>query len=136
MLQQYQNNGFKTLVSNDYDYIIEQLIEYFRDMKIKCSYCSRKFISSLSIKNHIKNFHKELKYSIIYMDNQRVKNYKTKEERKDEIRRSKARYMLSKIWYCEVCDREYCLAGKTQHLKTVKHNKNFLNRIGSFRTRR
>ena len=36
--------------------------------------------------------------------------------------------MLSKIWYCEVCDHEYCLAGKTQHLKTVKHNKNFLNR--------
>ena len=25
MLQQYQNNGFKTLVSNDYDHIIEQL---------------------------------------------------------------------------------------------------------------
>ena len=25
MLRQYQNNGFKTLVSNDYDYIIEQL---------------------------------------------------------------------------------------------------------------
>ena len=56
------------------------------------------------------------------------KNYKTKEERKDAIRRSKTRYMLSKISYCEVCDREYCLAGKTQHLKTTKHNKNFLNR--------
>ena len=26
MLQQYENNGFKTLVSNDYDHIIEQLI--------------------------------------------------------------------------------------------------------------
>ena len=36
--------------------------------------------------------------------------------------------MLSKICYCEVCDREYCLAGKTQHFKTIKHNKNFLNR--------
>ena len=54
--------------------------------------------------------------------------YKTEEERKDAIRRSKTRYMLSKIWYCEVCDREYCLAGKTQRLKTVKHNKNFSNR--------
>ena len=48
MLQQYQNNGFKTLVSNDYDYIVEQLIEYFRDVRIKCSYCSRRFISSYS----------------------------------------------------------------------------------------
>ena len=32
MLRQYQNNGFKTLVSNDCDFIIEQLIEYFRDV--------------------------------------------------------------------------------------------------------
>ena len=60
MLRQYENNGFKTLVSNDYDYIIEQLIEYFRDVRINCSYCPRKFISPLSIKNHIKSFHKEL----------------------------------------------------------------------------
>ena len=58
MLQQYENNGFKTLVSNDYDYIIEQLIGYFRDVRIKCSYCPRKFISSWSIKDHIKSFHK------------------------------------------------------------------------------
>ena len=70
------------------------------------------------------------------MDNQKVKKekarpyfYKTEEERKDAIRRSNTRYMLSKIWYCEVCDREYYLAGKTQHLKTIKHNKNFLNPI-------
>ena len=35
MLQQYENNGFKTLVSNDYDHIIKQIIEYFRDVRIK-----------------------------------------------------------------------------------------------------
>ena len=34
ILLQYQNNGFKTLVSNDYDHIIEQIIEYFRDVRI------------------------------------------------------------------------------------------------------
>ena len=34
MLRQYENNGFKTLVSNDYDHIIEQLIEYFRGVHI------------------------------------------------------------------------------------------------------
>ena len=58
ILLQYQNNGFKTLVSNDYDHIIEQIIEYFRDVRIKCSYCPRRFISSQSLKNHIKGFHK------------------------------------------------------------------------------
>ena len=56
--QQYQNNGFKILVSNDYDQIIEQIIEYFRDVRIKCSYCPRRFISPQSLRNHIKFFHK------------------------------------------------------------------------------
>ena len=41
ILLQYQNNIFKTLVSNDYDQIIEQIIEYFRDVRILCSYCPR-----------------------------------------------------------------------------------------------
>ena len=58
ILLQYQNNGFKTLVSNDYDHIIEQVIEYFRDVRIKCSCCPRRFISSQSLRNHIKGFHK------------------------------------------------------------------------------
>ena len=62
ILLQYQNNGFKTLVSNDYDHIIEQVIEqvieYFREVRIKCSYCPRRFISSQSLRNHIKDFHK------------------------------------------------------------------------------
>ena len=58
ILRQYQNNGFKTLVSNDYDQIIEQIIEYFRDVSILCSHCPRRFISFQSLKNHIKGFHK------------------------------------------------------------------------------
>ena len=58
ILLQYQNNGFKTLVSNDYDHIIEQIIEYFRDVRIKCSYCPRRFVSPQSLSNHIKIFHK------------------------------------------------------------------------------
>ena len=59
MLRQYENNGFKTLVSNDYDHIIEQLIEYFRDVRMLCSHCPRRFISSQSLKGHIKSFHKK-----------------------------------------------------------------------------
>ena len=58
MLRQYRNNGFKTLVSNDYDQIIEQIIEYFRDVRILCSHCPRRFISFQSLRNHIKGFHK------------------------------------------------------------------------------
>ena len=58
ILLQYQNNGFKTLVSNDHDHIIEQVIEYFRDVRIKCSFCPSRFISSQSLRNHINGFHK------------------------------------------------------------------------------
>ena len=58
ILLQYQNNGFKTLESNDYDHIMKQVIEYFRDVRIKCSFCPRRFISSQSLRNHIKGFHK------------------------------------------------------------------------------
>ena len=58
ILLQYQNNGFKTLVSDDYDHIIEQVIEYFRDVRMKCSFCPRRFISSQSLTNHINSFHK------------------------------------------------------------------------------
>ena len=58
MLRQYQNNGFKALVNNDYDQIIEQIIEYFRDIRILCSHCPRRFISFQSLNNHIKGFHK------------------------------------------------------------------------------
>ena len=57
MLRQYQNNGLKTLVSNDYDQIIEQIIEYFRDVRILCTHCPRRFISFQSLRNHIKGFH-------------------------------------------------------------------------------
>ena len=58
ILLQYKNNGFTTIVNKDYDHIIEQVIEYFRDVRIKCSYCPRRFISSQSLRNHIKGFHK------------------------------------------------------------------------------
>ena len=58
ILLRYQNNGFKTLVSNDYDQIIEQIIEYFRDVRLLCSHCPRRFISPQSLRNHIKFFHK------------------------------------------------------------------------------
>ena len=58
MLRQYQNNGFKILVSNDYDQIIEQIIEYFRDVRILCSHCPRRFIGFQSLSNHIKSLYK------------------------------------------------------------------------------
>ena len=58
ILFHYQLNGFKTLVNNDYDRIVEELLVYFRDVRVKCSFCPRRFISSQSLRNHIEGFHK------------------------------------------------------------------------------
>ena len=58
ILQEYRNNGFKVLVSNDYDEILEEIIHYFDGVRIKCNHCSRKFKSSKTLKNHFKHIHK------------------------------------------------------------------------------
>ena len=41
ILSNYQLNGFKTLVSNDYDHIIEQIIEYSRDLMSSMAWVKR-----------------------------------------------------------------------------------------------
>jgi len=57
LLNLYKNNGFKTLLSNDYDDCVIQLIDYFRDVRIKCDFCNRKFKSNTTLSNHKKYFH-------------------------------------------------------------------------------
>ena len=58
MINVYENNNFKTLISNDYDIILIQLIDYFKDVRIKCTYCNHKFKSFRTLKNHQKYFHR------------------------------------------------------------------------------
>ena len=60
MLQEYENNNYKTLVSNDYDEIIKEIILYFQGVRIKCKHCSRKFKSSETLSNHSNYIHKHL----------------------------------------------------------------------------
>ena len=58
MLKLYENNGFKTLLSNDYDECVKTIIEYFQEIRIKCEYCSKRFKSQNSLECHLKWFHK------------------------------------------------------------------------------
>ena len=60
MLQEYENNNYKILVSNDYDEIIKEIILYFQGVRIKCKHCSRKFKSTETLSNHLKFIHKNL----------------------------------------------------------------------------
>ena len=44
----------------------------------------------------------------------------------EERRQRKTDYMLHKPWYCDICKngKNYSLAGKHNHLRTLKHFKN------------
>ena len=54
----YENNNFKTLISNSYDEIITSIIEYMRETRVKCNHCNCKFKSVKTLKNHQKGFHR------------------------------------------------------------------------------
>ena len=53
----YKLNNGHVLIRNNYNEIILTIHEYFKDVRILSSYCPR-FISSQSLRNHIKFFHK------------------------------------------------------------------------------
>jgi prophage antirepressor-like protein len=46
MIKKYKRNGFKTLVSNNYDECIIQIHEYMKNTRIQCDHCSGKFKSN------------------------------------------------------------------------------------------
>lgn len=58
IIKQFSINGFKILISNDYDEIIESLINYFSNVRYPCNCCNRKFKSTDSMKIHKKYFHR------------------------------------------------------------------------------
>ena len=58
MMRKYQQNKFKTLVSDNYDEIIVALIRYMDDVRICCHYCCKKFKTEESLRQHISKFHK------------------------------------------------------------------------------
>ena len=57
-LNRLTDNNYKIIVSNDYNEIILQLIEYKHYLKYKCKYCIRYFYSSESRNKHYKHFHR------------------------------------------------------------------------------
>jgi len=58
LLEKYEENGFKCIVSPDYDLIIRELISYCDGIRLKCKYCPKKFISKKTLKSHYKWFHR------------------------------------------------------------------------------
>ena len=62
LLGRYEDNGFKCVVSNDYDLIIKELNTYCEDIRVLCVYCCRKFKSRRTLRNHELYFHKICSY--------------------------------------------------------------------------
>ena len=57
-LEKLNDNNFKVIINNDYDEIIVELIEYFRNIRLQCKLCSRCFKTSQTLTNHLTLFHK------------------------------------------------------------------------------
>ena len=60
--QTYLNNlklqNFKTMVSDNYDDILINLINYFRDIRIICGFCNKKFKNKETLATHQRYFHR------------------------------------------------------------------------------
>ena len=51
-------NNYKVLISNDYDEIIVQVMDYAKDFRLQCTWCSRCFKTKDTLRNHLVGFHK------------------------------------------------------------------------------
>ena len=58
-MKKYKNNGYKWIISNDYDEIIINVIKYLCGVRVCCNYCSNKFLSNKTYKTHLTSFHKK-----------------------------------------------------------------------------
>ena len=53
-------NNFKTILSNDYDSIITQIMDYMKDVRVICEYCKKGFRTLDTLTNHKRHFHRIL----------------------------------------------------------------------------
>lgn len=58
MQKKYEMNNFKTLISNNYNEILFQIITYMNNTRLKCLHCKRRFKNDNTLNNHYKYFHK------------------------------------------------------------------------------
>ena len=57
-LQRYEQQGYLTLVSHDYDEIVDALKEYCDGIRVPCPRCPRRFKTQETLSSHIKWIHR------------------------------------------------------------------------------
>lgn len=69
MMCKCKENGYLTLISNDYDSIIRQIIDYTKGIRLTCPHCNHPgFITQTALQSHFKVIHRIEKECNIYKD--------------------------------------------------------------------
>ena len=58
MKERYKENGYKFILSNDYDYICMKLHKYMAGVRIPCKYCTRAFLNKETLNKLYKVIHR------------------------------------------------------------------------------
>ena len=58
MLHRYSRTGYKTFISNDYDKILLEIIDYMKNVRYICDYCCNLFKSPKTLSNHCQYIHR------------------------------------------------------------------------------
>ncbi len=57
-LTKLKQQNYKTLVSDNYDKILIELIDYFNNTRIHCQYCNKKFKNNTTLQTHYRVIHR------------------------------------------------------------------------------
>ena len=57
-LAQFQTAKFQTLVSDDYDRIVLEIVNYFANVRLCCPHCKKRFKTQETLENHLRCFHR------------------------------------------------------------------------------
>jgi prophage antirepressor-like protein len=60
-LVDFRRAGYKTLVADEYDVILLELAQYFRDVRLHCDCCGRPFKTAQTLLQHATRFHRQTK---------------------------------------------------------------------------
>ena len=58
LMKNYSDNGYKFILSNDYDEICIEVYDYMKGIRLPCNYCIKHFYNKDTLKTHNRVIHK------------------------------------------------------------------------------
>ena len=59
-LAQYRAAGFHTLVCEEYDRLVLEIVQYFSRVRLCCPHCRRRFKTRETLHVHLRHFHRSI----------------------------------------------------------------------------